>query len=84
MGAAMDMASFLHIYGGWGLSAILMAVTGVLYRQVSNLNAARISDHKEINEETLQMVEKRIEADLKHATSFKGLKVVVEKLIEKL
>ena len=83
MGAS-SLASILHQYGGWGLSAILMVVVGILGRHIMKLNAERLSDQKVINEEMLALVEKRIEADLKHAGAFKSLKDVVSKLIEKL
>ena len=81
---ATNLAGLLHQYGGWGLSAILMVVVGILARHIMKLNAERLSDQKVINEEMLQLVEKRIEADLNHAGAFKALKDVVQKLIEKL
>ena len=84
MGAASGIAGLLQNYGGWGLSAILMVVVAVLARHIMKLNDARLSDQKECNEEMLQMVERRIEADLNHATAFKSLKEVVQKLIEKM
>lgn len=84
MGAATDIADLLQQYGGWGLSAILMGVVAYLHRQYAKLADSRLIEQKESNEEMLQVVEKRIEADLKHAAAFKSLKDVVEKLIEKL
>jgi len=81
---ATNLASLLHQYGGWGLSAILMVVVGVLARHIMKLNSERLADSKESNEEMLQMMERRIEADLNHASAFKSLKDVVQKLIEKL
>jgi hypothetical protein len=84
MDAATGMADLLHQYGGWGLSSILMVVIGVLARHIMKLNAERLEDQKTVNEEMLALVEKRIEADLKHAGAFVSLKDVVSKLIEKL
>ena len=81
---ATDLAGVLHQYGGWGLSAILMVVVGILARHIRQLHAEQLTDQKGINEEMLQLVEKRIEADLKHAGAFMALKDVVNKLIEKL
>ena len=81
---AKTIADLLQLYGGWGLSAVLMATVGALARHIMKLNAERLQDQKEVNEETLQIVEKRIEADLKHAEAFRSLKEVVSKLIEKL
>ena len=81
---AKTIADLLQLYGGWGLSAVLMATVGALARHIMRLNAERLQDQKEVNEETLQIVEKRIEADLKHAEAFRSLKEVVSKLIEKL
>lgn len=84
MGAATGIADLLHLYGGWGLSAILMVVVVAMARHIMKLNAERLADQKTINEEMLALVEKRIEADLKHAGAFRALKDVVQKLIEKL
>jgi len=84
MGEAVTMADLLHQYGGWGLSAILMVVISFLARHILKLNADRLADQKSLNEEMLQLMEKRIEADLKHASAFGALKLVVQKLIEKL
>lgn len=84
MGTAQSIADLLQLYGGWGLSAVLMVTVAAMARHILKLNADRFNDQKEANEEVLQMIEKRIEADLKHASAFKSLKDVVEKLIEKL
>jgi flagellar biosynthesis/type III secretory pathway M-ring protein FliF/YscJ len=78
------LASLLQFYGGWGVSAILMVVIWFMARHIIRTNSERLRDQKTANEEMLQMVEKRIEADLKHAEAFKSLKDVVAKLIEKL
>lgn len=66
------------------MSAVLMATVAWMARHILKLHADRLADQKEVNEEMLQVVEKRIEADLKHAEAFKSLKDVVSKLIEKL
>jgi hypothetical protein len=84
MGEAAGIAKLLASYGGWGLSAVLMAVVGILARHIVKQNESRLQDQKECNEIMLELVEKRVETDLKHSAAFKGLKGVVEKLIEKL
>jgi hypothetical protein len=84
MGAVTDLASALQQYGAWALCAVLMFVVGFLARHIITLNSERLKDQKEINEEMLQLVEKRVEADLSHAAAFVSLKEVVQRLIEKL
>jgi len=84
MEAVSSLAGVLQLYGGWGLSAVLMVTVGAMARHIMKLNSDRLTDQKEMNGGMLQVVERRVEADLKHAAAVKELKEVVNKLIEKL
>ena len=84
MNAAKSIADLLQFYGGWGLSAVLMVVVWFMAKHITKLNSERLLDQKATNEEMLQLMEKRVEADLKHADAFRSLKDIVVKLIEKM
>lgn len=84
MGAVQSIAGLLQLYGAWGVSAVLMVVVWFMAKHITKLNSERLLDQKTSNEEMLQLVEKRVETDLKHAEAFRSLKDIVSKLIEKM
>lgn len=84
MGAASSLADILQTYGGWGVSAVLMATVWVLARHIKKMNEERLQDQKSHNEEMLHIVERRVETDLKHADAFKSLREIIAKLIDRI
>lgn len=84
MEVAKSLADVLQTYGGWGVSAILMVTVGFMARHIQHLNSERLEDQKAYNEEMLQLVEKRVETDLKHAAAFRSLREVIGKLVDRL
>lgn len=78
------MANILQTYGGWGVTAILMATVWVLARHIKRTHDERLRDQRAHNEEMLRVVEKRVETDLKHAEAFRSLREIVAKLIDRL
>lgn len=82
--AAKGIAELLQLYGGWGVSAVLIVALWAMAKHIGRMNSERLADQRKSNEEMLQLMEKRIEADLRHADAFKSLREIVSKLIERM
>jgi len=90
-----EIAEVLMKYGVAGVAALSIAGNVFLIRHIlkshkeqlkekNEQNEKRLKEKSEQNEIMLGMLEKRVETDTKHVQAFRSLKIVIEKLIEKL
>jgi hypothetical protein len=79
-----QLTTTLQSAGGWGLSAVLMLAILFLVRYVQRLVEDRNNREKEQNQKLLDLLEKRIETDVKHEQAFNNLARSVEMFTAKL
>lgn len=84
MESVSSITELLQVYGSWGLCAILFVVIFFLARYIKSMNEQRLEASQKYNEKLLNLLERRVESDVKHAQAFKNLRVVVERLISKI
>lgn len=81
---AVEIADLLKDGGPWGFSALLLAIIGFLVRHILKLVDERDSRQSEYNQKMLELLEKKIETDIKHEQAFRELTKVVEKLTDRM
>ena len=67
-----------------GFCVILMSVAAILYRKLTTLYKQRDEQKDEINSKLFELMEKRIESDIKHEQAFKNLREMIERLVDRL
>lgn len=80
----IKIAELLSSYGGWGVAVLSIVGNVVLLKYIKGQHKERLKEKADSNNRSLTMLENKVEADLKHAQAFGGMKKIVEKLIEKL
>lgn len=81
---ARTLSEVLQTSGGWGLSAILMVVIWFLVRDNLKQRDARTNQMQVQYNALMEMLEKRIEADVKHEQAFRQLTEFVQKVLDKV
>ena len=82
MGA--EIAKLLQLYGGRGISTLLMSTIWYLYRANDRMRLSKEDDLKDQNEKLLELIEQRIGTDLKHEQAFSNLTKIINVLVDRL
>jgi len=79
-----EVSNVLQTTGGWGLAALLMTAILFLVRYIMKLVDDRNNREKEQNQKLLEMMEKRIETDIKHEMAFNNLSRTIDTLVSRM
>jgi len=88
------LSKIADVIGMPGLTGLLaLTITGLvilalyikkLHKEIKDIQEKRIADKDEQNKIMFEFIEKRVESEIKQSEAFRSLKIVIEKLIEKL
>lgn len=82
--SATELWTILKSGGPWGIVVILLLTIGWLGRLVIRLYDDRVEREKERNKEMLELLEKKIERDVKHEQAFNNMAKAFDRVADKL
>lgn len=81
---AVDLARLLENGGPWGVIALLLVSFGFLVKYVLKLIDDRDKRERERNTQMLELLERRIETDVRHEQAFNNMAKAFERVADRL